>query len=158
MNIKIILDFIKNKHEGQTRIQGTPYYLHSMEVANILADKGYDEVYQIVGLCHDLLEDTDTTYEEIQKLTTKEIADAVQLLTKEKGYDMTNYINNIKGNELAKMVKLADRLHNLREAHVASETFIQKYIKETKDWYVELAFNTPFSDDIKMVLSNLENR
>lgn len=59
MNIELVKNYVKKKHQGQMRKQNTPYYLHPFTVADILKQKGYSEDYQIVGLCHDLLEDTD---------------------------------------------------------------------------------------------------
>ncbi len=148
--------YIKNKHSGQIRKQGTPYYLHPVEVANILKKKGFSKKYQLVGLFHDLLEDTDTTYEDIVNLTNVEIADAVKLLTKEPGYNMSDYINRISNNDLAKMVKLADRLHNLSETHLASLDFKKRYIKESEAWFIDLAKGTIFEDDLKNILEKLK--
>ena len=150
------IEYIKNKHSGQTRKQGTPYYLHPIEVANILKNKGFSKKYQLVGLFHDLLEDTDTTYEDIVNLTNVEIADAVKLLTKEPGYNMSDYINRISNNDLAKMVKLADRLHNLSETHLASLDFKKRYIKESEAWFIDLAKGTIFEDDLKNILEKLK--
>ena len=116
MEIKDAIEFMKEKHKGQMRDQGTPYYTHPLEVSNILKSKGFSKKYQIVGLFHDLLEDTNTTFEEIEKLTDSETAIAVKLLTKENGYIMKEYIKRISENEIAKNVKLADRLHNLRDS------------------------------------------
>ena len=86
MEIEEYVEFIRKKHNNQNRIQGTPYYLHPVEVSKILKQKGFSKDYQIAGLFHDLLEDTDTTYEEILKISNLEIAEAVRLVTKEKGY------------------------------------------------------------------------
>lgn len=108
------------------------------------------------GLFHDLLEDTDATYEEIEKLSNARIAEAVKLLTKEPGYIMQNYIERIKNNDIAKMVKLADRIHNLSEAKLASIDFQVKYIKETEEWFIDLAKDTIFENDLKNVLENLK--
>lgn len=108
------------------------------------------------GLFHDLLEDTDATYEEIEKLSNARIAEAVKLLTKELGYIMQNYIERIKNNDIAKMVKLADRIHNLSEAKLASIDFQVKYIKETEDWFIDLAKGTIFENDLKNVLESLK--
>lgn len=108
------------------------------------------------GLFHDLLEDTDATYEEIEKLSNARIAEAVKLLTKEPGYIMQNYIERIKNNYIAKMVKLADRIHNLSEAKLASIDFQVKYIKETEEWFIDLAKDTIFENDLKNVLENLK--
>ena len=155
MDFSGYVEYIKKKHNGQKRMQGTPYYMHPLQVAKILKDKGFSEDYQIVGLLHDLLEDTDTTYNEILKLSNKTIADAVKLLTKEDGYIMKEYIERIQNNEIAKMVKLADRLHNISETHLASEEFKQKYIKETVEWYLPLAKDTVFEEDLKQELKKL---
>lgn len=108
------------------------------------------------GLFHDLLEDTDATYEEIEKLSNAKIAEAVKLLTKESGYIMKNYIERIKNNDIAKMVKLADRIHNLSEAKLASIDFQVNYIKETEDWFIDLAKGTTFENDLKNVLESLK--
>ncbi len=96
MEFNNAIKYIKEKHKGQKRKQGTPYYLHPVEVSIMLKEKGFPIEYQIVGLFHDLLEDTDTSYDEILKLTNSEIANAVKLLTKEEGYNMSEYISRIK--------------------------------------------------------------
>ena len=156
LSLEDYIEYIKKKHNGQTRKQGTPYYLHPLEVCNILKENGFPLEYQIAGLFHDLLEDTDTTYEDIREISNEEIAEAVRLVTKEKGYCMQEYIDRIRNNEIAKMVKLADRLHNISETHLASKDFQQKYIKETEDWYMNLARNTVFEDKIKNELDKLK--
>lgn len=156
MKLDNYIEFIKEKHKGQKRIQGTPYYIHPLEVSNILYKRGFPKDYQIVGLFHDLLEDTNTTYEELVQISNKEIADAVKLITKEKGYVMSDYINRIKQNDMARMVKLADRLHNLSETHLASEKFQVRYVKETEEWFIDLAAGTVFEEDIKDMLDNLK--
>lgn len=157
MNLNYYINYIIKKHSGQTRKQGTPYYIHPLAVRNILDRKGFSIEYQIAGLFHDLIEDTDTTYEDIQTISNTRIADTVKLVSKEKGYDMEAYIKRIKEDEMARMVKLADRLHNLSESHLASEKFQEKYIKETEKWYLDLAKDTVFEEDIKMELSKLKN-
>lgn len=149
------IDYIKKKHEGQTRKQGTPYYLHPLAVCKILKENGFSFKYQVVALFHDLLEDTDTTYEELIKISDEEIAKAVRLVTKEDGYNMKDYISRINNNDLAKMVKLADRLHNLSEAHFTSKEFQFKYIKETEEWYIDLAKGTIFEEKINKELDSL---
>ena len=80
----------------------------------------------------DTLEDTNATKEEILKLSNKEVLDTVVLLTKEKGYKMQDYYNRIKNNDMAKMVKLADRYHNLSESTMTNILFKKKYIKEDR--------------------------
>jgi len=157
MEFKDYIEFIKEKHKGQKRIQGTPYYLHPLEVSNILAEKGLPEDYQIAGLFHDLLEDTDTTYEDILAISNQDIAEAVRLVTKEKGYDMSEYMERIIQNDMARMVKLADRIHNLSETHLASSKFQNKYIKETEEWFIKLAKGTVFESDLNGILQELKD-
>lgn len=147
---------IVKKHKGQFRKQGTPYCLHPINVAWILKNKGFSEDYQIAGLFHDLIEDTDTTYEEILKISSEEIANAVRLVTKEKGYKMAEYIERISKNDMAKMVKLADRLHNVLETKLADLEFQKKYVKETEEWYLDLAKNTCFEDDLNKEIKSLK--
>ena len=146
MNIEILREYVKVKHEGQKRKQGTPYYLHPFAVADILKEKGFNEDY---------LEDTNATKEEIMKLSSKEILDTVILLTKEKGYNMQDYYNRIINNDMAKMVKLADRYHNLTESTMTNILFKKKYINETKKWYLKMAEGTCFEEDINQSLEKL---
>ena len=143
------LDFATEKHKGQKRIGGDDYITHPVAVCEIVKDKGYGEDYQIAALFHDLLEDTNATEEEILSLGNPEILTAVKLLTKQKGYDMQEYIGAIKSNEIAFVVKGADRLHNLQCALVTDVEFKRKYILETVDWYLG------FSPEIKQAVKRL---
>ena len=134
MNIEILKEYVKIKHKGQKRKQGTPYYLHPYAVADILKEKGFNEDYQAAGLLHDTLEDTNATKEEILKLSNKKVLDAVVLLTKEKGYKMQDYYNRIINSDIF---------------------FKKKYLKETEEWYLKMAEGTCFEEDIKQALDNL---
>ena len=145
----LALEFAKLKHKGQKRIGGDDYITHPIAVCDIVKSQGLDESCQIAALFHDLLEDTDATEEEILKYASPEILEAVKLLTKEKGYDMKEYIGAIKENPIAFAVKAADRLHNLQCAIVADEEFRRKYILETVDWYMD------FSYDIRKAVKGL---
>ncbi len=156
MNFEECVEFIKSKHNGQKRKHGTDYYLHPLRVSEMLKEKGFNEYYQITGLFHDLLEDTDCTYEDIIDISNKDIADAVVLVTKEDGYDMDDYINRIKNNDIAHMVKLADRIHNLSEANLADKKFQDKYLKETEKYYLDLAHGTVFESDMNKVYKDLK--
>ena len=151
------IEYIKEKHKNQKRKQGTPYYLHPVEVSKILEKKGFSKDYQIAGLFHDLLEDTDTTFEEILQISNMEIAEAVRLVTKENGYIMKEYMKRISENKMARMVKLADRIHNLSEAIYTSRDFQERYIKETEKWFIDLAKNTVFENDLIKQLKDLKN-
>ena len=157
MDIQKAKEFIKEKHANQKRKHGTPYYLHPLAVAELLKEYGFSAEYQIVGLFHDLIEDTDVTKQNIEEITNSEIATAVHLLSKEDGYKMDEYINRIAKNEMAKMVKIADRIHNLSEANLASIDFQKRYIEETRNWYLDLAKNTCFEKLLNDILEKLEN-
>ena len=155
MDIKKCIEYMKEKHGNQKRKQGTPYYTHPMAVSKMLADKGFGENYVVAGLFHDLLEDTDSTYDEIVSYSNPEVALAVKLVTKEKGYDMDEYMARIKNNDVARMVKIADRVHNLSEAKYAGEKFQRKYIKETEAYFLDLAKGTVFEKDLNEVLEEV---
>ena len=143
------LDFATQKHKGQKRIGGEDYITHPIAVYEMVKAQGYDEDFQITALFHDLLEDTNTTEEEILAYGNQNVLTAVKLLTKEKGYDMQKYIGDIKGNQIAFVVKSADRVHNLQSALVANVEFKRKYILETVDWYLD------FSKEIKRAVKKL---
>ena len=141
------LKYATKKHEGQCRIGGEPYISHPVAVAALLRERGYDEEFQIAGLFHDLLEDTDATEAEIAEFGSPAILEAVKLVTKEKNYVMEEYIARIRKNKMAFAVKGADRLHNLRSAVCADEAFKRKYILESKEWYMD--FNVQIPEAIK---------
>lgn len=156
MELEELKQWAKEKHAGQTRKHGTPYYLHPFAVCDMLEEKGFGIEYQIPGLFHDLIEDTDATYEQIIKKTNKEIAQIVKLLTKEPGYKMEEYISRIKENEIARMVKLADRVHNLTESVFASIDFRIKYVEETKQHFLKLSQDTVFEKELINVIRKVE--
>ncbi len=123
--IRKAYDFSRSLHEGQKRSSGEPYILHPIEVATILAEYKLDTVTIATGLLHDTVEDTVTTVEEIQKHFGAEIAGLVEGLTKIS--KITFHTSEEKQAEnfrkmilaMAKdirviLVKLADRLHNMR--------------------------------------------
>lgn len=89
-------------------------------------------------------------------LTNQEVLTAIKLLTKEKEYNINSYLQAIKSNEMAKLVKLADRIHNLQSAIIAYPSFKKKYIKETEDFYIDLAKNTIFEKDMEVNLAKLK--
>lgn len=157
MDLNECIEFMKEKHKDQKRKQGTPYYLHPLAVSNILKEKGFPLEYQITGLFHDLIEDTDATLDEITKLSNAEIAEAVRLLSKQPGYVMKEYIEGIRQKDMARMTKLADRIHNLSEARYGTSQFQRKYIKETEGWFIDLAKDTVFENDLNNVLKKLKD-
>lgn len=148
---KNALEFATIKHKNQYRTGGEPYITHPVEVSKIVMEMGYTEIdYLITALFHDLLEDTDATEEEILYYGNSNILTAVKLLTRHPGYNMDDYISKIKLNDIAKVVKTADRLHNLKCAVVCDEKFKIKYINETKKYYLD------FSEEIIRAVAELE--
>ena len=147
--VRLALDFATQKHKGQKRIGGDDYITHPIAVCQKVKNLGFGEDYQITALFHDLLEDTNATEQEILVYGNAEILKAVKLLTKQKGYDMAEYINAIKDNPIAFVVKGVDRLHNLECALVTDAEFKRKYILETVDWYLD------FSLEIKKAVKRL---
>lgn len=151
------LIFATEKHKGQRRMGGLPYIFHPLDVAIILKLKGFSVDYQLAGLFHDLLEDTDATEEEILALSNDRVLKAIRLVTKEKGYNPKDYQRRIMGDHMALMVKLADRLHNLRSAKVAPCEFKERYIKETQEYYLDMAKETIFESEINEALEKLHS-
>jgi len=109
VTIKEVLRFAKAKHQGQVDKNSVPYIQHIIRVAR--KTKSIDE--RILAILHDVLEDTDTTLEELVNLGVEDkIIEALQLLTYQKGSNYQEYIYNLKKNNLAKAVKLADIADN----------------------------------------------
>ncbi len=108
---KKALQFATEKHRGQMRLDGQPYMIHPLAVANTFTDTKT----KIVALLHDVLEDTDTAFYEIRDIFGSEVARTVSVLTHEPYQIYDEYINLIKesGNSLAINVKIADLKHNL---------------------------------------------
>ncbi len=109
ISIEIALEFAMNKHKGQLDKGGAPYIGHVIRVA----ERVKSDEEKIVALLHDVVEDTNTTLEDIKSLGVgEEIIKAIDLLTHKKDADYDEYIRNIAGNALAKSVKLADLADN----------------------------------------------
>ena len=95
-------------HIDQVDKAGVPYIYHPIHLAEQMETE--DEC--IVALLHDVVEDTEITFEQLDKDFSSTIIDALKLLTHDKDVDYFEYINNIKNNPIAKKVKLADLKHN----------------------------------------------
>ncbi len=97
------------KHNGQYDKANMPYIFHPFHIAEQMDD----EISTIVALLHDVLEDTDTTEQELLDMGfSKEVVDALKLLTKPKNMPYFEYIKKVKTNKIAKKVKLVDLEHN----------------------------------------------
>lgn len=138
MSIEEAIEYATKMHKGQQRKDGSAYIIHPLTVCIKLKEEGFGEEYQIAGLFHDLLEDTNATEEDILKYSNKQVLEAVKLLTKTKGYDPKEYINNILKNPIAKAVKNQDRIHNLKDAVNSNIDFIKRYLHDTKNNYFSL--------------------
>ncbi len=118
-------EYMASKHGNQKRISGEPYVVHPLLVAQKLANLNMDIVTVVGGFLHDVLEDTDATYEEIAKLFGKDVADIVEGVTKIGKIKFKN-IKEAQAENFRKLilatakdirvviVKLADRLHNMK--------------------------------------------
>lgn len=137
------LAYATRMHAGQTRKGGAPYITHPIAVAEIIRAWGLGETYVLTALFHDLLEDTAATEAEITALGGDAVLAAVQLLTKRPGYVMAEYMAAIRANPVAKAVKAADRLHNLRCAPEADEAFRRRYVAESRAWYMDMSPEIP---------------
>jgi len=143
--------FAMKAHGSQTRASGDPYFSHPLEVAGILTGYKLDAASIITALLHDTIEDTPATYEEIQKLFGDEVGRLVDGVTKltrmEFQSDQAKQAENFRKLVLAMsedirvlMVKLADRLHNMRTLHHVSKPEKRRRIAmETMDIYAPLA-------------------
>ena len=142
--------FAMKKHGAQLRTSGDPYYSHPIEVAGILTKFKLDSSSIIAGLLHDTVEDTDTTVEEIRELFGDQVASLVDGLTKlaiiEQKSGSSKQAENFRKLLLAMsddirvlLIKLADRLHNMRTLHFCPPEKRQRIARETLDIYAPLA-------------------
>ncbi len=142
--------FADKKHEGQVRKSGDPYICHCLGVAKILAELQAGPQTICVGLLHDTIEDTETTKEEIEKNFGKEVADLVEALTKVtrlsdyKNVEFTAENHRKIFVAMAKdvraiIVKLADRLHNMRTLQFQPKEKQVRISKETLEVYAPIA-------------------
>lgn len=143
--------FATQKHGDQKRASGDPYFSHPVEVAGILTDLHLDTASIATALLHDTIEDTDTSFGEIKDLFGREIADMVNGVTKmsllELSAEGTPQAENFRKLLVATasdirilLVKLADRLHNMRTLHfIKKEEKRRRIAQETMDIYAPLA-------------------
>ena len=150
--IKEAYDFIMLKHQGQFRKSGEPYYHHLVEVAYILASLQCGPNTIIAGLLHDVVEDTDVSVEDITRKWGEEVSKIVDALTKIQRLKLSKITSEEFEAEdhrkifigMAKdirviIIKLADRLHNLRTLGALSQDRQQAIAKESMEVFVPIA-------------------
>src|SRR5438552_586248 len=142
--------FSAREHKGQTRASGEPYLVHPLEVANILADMRSDEVSVSTGLLHDVVEDTLVDLNTIRKYFGDEVTLLVDGLTKISQISNVSHeeqqAENVRKMLLAMvndvrvvLVKLADRLHNMRTLQYLKPEKRKRIAQETMDIYAPIA-------------------
>ncbi len=144
-------DFALKAHKTQKRDEGVPYIFHPVAVADILTDLKLDSATIATGLLHDTIEDTHATYETIKNEFGQEVADLVDGVTKISEFE-NKAVENSKAENFRKLiiatskdirvllVKIADRLHNMRTIHFLKDKNKQiRKSKETMEIYAPLA-------------------
>ena len=144
-------DFALKAHQKQKRDEGSPYIIHPVAVADILTELKLDSATIATGLLHDTIEDTHATYETVKEEFGQEVADLVDGVTKISVFENKAHSNS-KAENFRKLiiatskdirvllVKLADRLHNMRTIHYVKDKEKQiRKAKETMEIYSPLA-------------------
>ncbi len=158
-------EYAKEAHGGQKRASGEPYFIHPCEVAEILMDLGLDAATIAAALLHDVIEDTESTAEDIRREFGDEVLGLVSGVTK-----LEKIVFKSKEDENAEnfrkifvamakdvrviIIKLADRLHNMRSLNFLSQERQQRMASETLDIYSPLAGRLGISQ-IKCELEDL---
>ena len=160
--------FSAYEHKGQVRRSGEPYLVHPLEVADVLADLRLDVVAIAAGLLHDIVEDTPNTIEKIRELFGEQVAHVVEGVTKLSSLQFSSSEER-QAESFRKMllamvddirvilVKLADRLHNMRTLHHLPEERRIRIAQETRDIYAPIAHRLGMSK-IKNELEELAFR
>jgi GTP pyrophosphokinase len=160
--------FSAMEHKGQVRHSGEPYLVHPLAVADFLADMKLDAVAVAAGLLHDVVEDTLTTIERIEELFGPEVAHVVEGVTKISAIKFSSseerQAENFRKMLLAMvddirviLVKLADRLHNMRTLNHLPEERRLTIAQETRDIYAPIANRLGMSK-VKIELEDLSFR
>ncbi len=142
-------NFAKHAHSGATRASGEPYIVHPLQTAQILVDLNLDEASIIAALLHDVVEDTDVTFKEISDKFGEDVEELVRGVTK---ISSIKYSKNVTEMENLRrlfismskdvrviMIKLADRIHNMRTLNYLPHNRQIKFASETMDLFVPLA-------------------
>jgi GTP pyrophosphokinase len=148
--VKRAYDYSMKHHAGQSRASGEPYLIHPLEVALVLAEMKMDPVAVAAGLLHDSVEDTSVTVSDIRQEFGEQVAHIVEGVTKISKIDFATkeeqQAENLRKMMLAMvddirvvLIKLADRLHNMRTLDYLPPDRQQKIAKETLEIYAPIA-------------------
>ncbi|MBI2234694.1 MAG: bifunctional (p)ppGpp synthetase/guanosine-3',5'-bis(diphosphate) 3'-pyrophosphohydrolase, partial [Micavibrio aeruginosavorus] len=149
--IEKAVDYARVKHGAQVRASGEPYYTHPVEVASLLAEMKMDPATIVTAILHDTLEDTDATMEELKKLFGDDVASMVngvsklsriegQTLEGKQAENFRKLVLAMSDDIRVLLVKLADRLHNMRTIHHIEKPEKRRRIaRETLEIYAPLA-------------------
>ncbi|MDD4069484.1 MAG: bifunctional (p)ppGpp synthetase/guanosine-3',5'-bis(diphosphate) 3'-pyrophosphohydrolase [Candidatus Izemoplasmatales bacterium] len=149
--IRSAFDYAEQAHHGQLRKSGEPYIVHPRDVAITLAEYEVDPNTLVAGLLHDIIEDTDTTYDEIKEKFGEEVADIVEGLTKldQLKYQISKAAQQVKNHQKMVLamardirvifVKLADRLNNMRTLAFLDDERRTRISRETLDVFAPIA-------------------
>jgi guanosine-3',5'-bis(diphosphate) 3'-pyrophosphohydrolase len=148
--IRKAYDFSLKHHQGQTRASGEPYLIHPLEVSLVLADMKLDSTAISAGLLHDAIEDTPVTHEDVRREFGDQVVHIVEGVTKIDKINLASreerQAENVRKMVLAMvddirvvLIKLADRLHNMRTLKHLEEERRQQVAKETLEIYAPLA-------------------
>ena len=144
------VDYANRKHASQKRKDGSPYIIHPLAVAQIVTEMGLDMDAILGALLHDCIEDTDASHEEIEKLFGRTVAELVEGVTKLTRADFSSreqaQMENLRKMFMAMskdirvvLIKIADRLHNIRTMQYQSPAKQISKCQETMDIYAPLA-------------------
>ena len=149
-DIKKAYKIASDAHEGQVRLSGEPYIMHPLSVAVILASLGMDQASVIAALLHDTVEDTSMTYNEVKKEFGETIADLVDGVTKigkvplqtkeeQQAENVRKMLIAMSRDIRVIIIKLADRLHNMRTLMFKPEQRRREIARETSEIYAPIA-------------------
>jgi GTP pyrophosphokinase len=180
-DFKLVIDaynLAKEAHEGQKRKSGEPYIIHPVAVASILADLEMDRETIAAGILHDIIEDTEYTYDDLVSIFSEEVAKLVEGVTKLRRFAAQSRGETSKEEEQAEnfrkmflamasdirviIIKIADRLHNLRTLAFMPPDKQQQIAQESLDIYAPLAGRLGIAslrrdmEDLSFKYSNIE--
>ena len=144
------VEFAREKHKNQKRKDGSPYIIHPLAVAEIVAEMGLDTDAVLAALLHDCIEDTDTSHADIERLFGTSVAELVEGVTKLTRANFSSkeqaQMENLRKMFMAMskdirvvLIKIADRLHNMRTMQYQSPEKQILKCQETMDIYAPLA-------------------